>query len=174
MPPLSLSARNPSELVVTPSSGSPLLRTTGSAWNGAKRTRTPPTRPPRPLVSNLGDHEFIAKPPAALRSRGHAFEGVLFRKILGAGDQDMVTDLALGIRLPELRVLLQGSPQGRCVLSTQRAVHRHPDRYYGVEEWIVLPKREVHVQGRHRLVERRTNDTPLPIQVLNWWGRSGR
>src|SRR5215218_291418 len=119
---------------------------------------------PRPLVGSLGDHIFIAERPAALRARGHELEGVLFWEIVGAGNQDVVADLALDIRLPELWVPLRESPQRRRVLSTQRAVHRLPDRYYGVEERIVLPKRGFHVQGRHRLIERRTDDPSLPIQ----------
>src|SRR5918995_2505027 len=59
---------------------------------------------PRPLVGSLGDHIFIAKRPAALRDRSHELEGVPFRKIVGAGNQDMVADLALGVGLLELRV----------------------------------------------------------------------
>ena len=61
---------------------------------------------PRPLVGSLGDHIFVSERPAALRARGHELEGVLFRKIVGAGKQDVVADLALGVRLLELRVPL--------------------------------------------------------------------
>jgi hypothetical protein len=73
---------------------------------------------PRPLVGSLGDHILIAERPAALRARGHELEGVLFREIVGAGNQDVVTDLALLVRLPELREPLGESRQGRRILGT--------------------------------------------------------
>src|SRR5918995_564037 len=119
---------------------------------------------PRPLVGSLGDHIFISERPAALRARGHELEGVLFRKIVGAGNQEVVADLALLVRLLELRVPLGESRQRLRVLGAQRAVHRLPDRHHGVEEQIVLPERGIYVEGRHRLVERRTDDASLPVQ----------
>ena len=42
--------------------------------------------------------------------------------------------------------------------------NRLPDRYYGVEELIALPKRGFYVEERHRLVERGTDNAPLPVQ----------
>src|SRR5215204_2561179 len=53
---------------------------------------------PGPLVGCLGDHVRIAERPAALRDRSNEFEGVFFQEIVGAGYQDMVAHLALGIR----------------------------------------------------------------------------
>src|SRR5688500_16742442 len=94
---------------------------------------------PRPLVGNLGDHILIAERPAALRARGHELEGVPFRELVGAGNQEMVADLALLIRLPKLRVSFGESRQRLGVLGAPCAVNWLPDRYYGVEEQIVLP-----------------------------------
>ena len=167
MPPLSLSERNPFGLVTTPSSGSALLRTAGCTWNGAKCTRTPQSLEgrPGPLVGSLGDHVRIAERPAALRARSHELEGVFFREIVGAGHQEMVADLALGVRLLELRVPFGDSRQRLRVLGAQCAVHRLSDRYYGVEErMIVLPELGFYVEGQHRLVERATDDASLPVQ----------
>src|SRR3712207_9243072 len=76
----------------------------------------------------------------------------------------MVADLALAIRLPECRVPFGESRQRLRVLSAQRGVDRLPRRYDGVEERIALPQRGLHVEGRHRLVERAAYDTLLPIQ----------
>src|SRR5215210_2067027 len=82
---------------------------------------------PRPLVGGLGDQVFVAERPATLRARGHELEGIPFREILGAGDQDVVADLALLVRLPELRVPLGEGRQRRRVLGAQRPVDRLPD-----------------------------------------------
>src|SRR5918999_1232230 len=167
MPPLSLSERNPFGLVVTPSSGSSLLGTAGPTRDGRKWTPHPAQvleGRPGPLVGSLGDHILIAERPAALRAPCHELEGVLFRKIVRAGDQEMVADLALLVRLPKLRVALGESRQRRRVLGAQRTVHRLPDRNYGVEERIILPERGFHVEGWHRLVERGADYSPVPVQ----------
>jgi hypothetical protein len=81
---------------------------------------------PGPLVGRLGDQIFIAERPAALCARSHELEGVFFREIVGAGYQEMVADLALGIRLAECRVPFGESRQRLRVLGTQRAVNRLP------------------------------------------------
>src|ERR671916_665373 len=66
---------------------------------------------PRPLVGRLGDHVRIAERLGALRDRSNELEGVLFRKIVRAGHQEMVADLALLVRLAELRVAFGESGQ---------------------------------------------------------------
>ncbi len=56
-----------------------------------------------------------------LRARRHELEGITFREIVGAGHQKMVADLALGVRLPELRVAFGESRQRLRVLGAQDA-----------------------------------------------------
>src|SRR5918998_1593236 len=92
MPPPSSSERKPLGLVVTPSSGSALLGTARSTWNGAKCTRTPPRASKAAPV-----HWFVAS-----------------------------------VTMYEKRS--------------------------------ALPQRGLHVEGRHRLIERAAYDTPLPVQ----------
>src|SRR5215217_3760686 len=76
----------------------------------------------------------------------------------------MVTDLALAVRLPELRVPFGESRKRLRVLSAQRSVNRLPDPHDCVEKRIVLPEGGFHVEGRHRLVERSAYNASVLVQ----------
>jgi hypothetical protein len=84
-----------------PPSGSALLRTALGLAGGevcAYPAQSLECRP-GPLVRRFGDHKRVAEGSVALRARRHELEGVPFRERIGAGHQEMVTYLPVGIRL---------------------------------------------------------------------------
>jgi hypothetical protein len=105
MLPLSLSDRNPFELVTTSSSGaladgrlslerSEVHRHSAERFGGR----------PGPLINRFDDHERVAERLVVLSAHRNKLEGVRLRQSIGPDHHAMVTDLTLGIHLPKLRI----------------------------------------------------------------------